>query len=370
MQSWVRIQWLCTALAAVGPLLVPMADADASSVVIRGSVGLLVGLSVLFTMAWARHRSAEDLDLLRQGAERLGTDDEDRNVALVLPMRWDEFAPLGEAFERARGRMVMRLRLLRQQRDDLASHLSRTEERLRDPTTEDRRRRIARLDNLQARLTVGPRTSPAAVLDLSLEAAVLGVTPSQSGMLVPGLPVGLEVSVEETYVELPGTIVLAPARGGQLDLAEWVFQFDPPLKASMLPGNLATALELRRSMRIRPVASNPAGVTMVCALGRLPAEVVDISASGIGLKVDLDARRAGRLGPGFTIQLHLPTMGEVAILPVSLRNVAVRSDGVRLGVSYEPSCPEEELAKVAAWLDATRHLLSSPVSAPLRAIVR
>lgn len=355
-------------MAAVGPLLVPIADSDASSWVVRASLGALIGVAVTWTLAWARHRVADDLTTLRDGAERLGSDDDDRKVALVLPMRWDDLAPVGEAFERARSRIVMRTRLLRQQRDDLASHLSRTEERLRDPSTEDRRRRIARLDNLRARLSVGQRTSAAAVLDLSLEAAVLGIPPAVSEMLVPGLPVGMGLTVDEERFELPGAIVLAPARGGTLDLREWVFQFDPPLKPEMLPPSLAVALELRGAMRIRPVASNPASVTMVCELGRLAAEVVDISASGVGLRVDLDARRAGRLGPTFTIQLHFPSMGEVAVLTVTLRNVAVRSDGVRLGLAYDASCPEPELEKVAAWLDATRQLLSSPISAPQRMV--
>ncbi len=369
MHSWVRIQWLGGALGAVGPLVVPMADPDAPSLVVRGCLGLLVGLSLVLTLAWARHRMAEDLALLADGASRIGADDDDGKVSMVIPMRWDELVRVGESIERARNRVVMRNRLLRQQRDDLASHLSRTEERLRDPVTEDRRRRIARLDDLRARLTVGDKTSPAAVLDLSLEAVVLGVTPGQAEMLVPGLPVGLQVSVADDVVELLGTVVLAPARGSTLDLSEWVFQFDPPLEAAMLPGNLATALELRAATRLRPVATNPASATLVCELGRLPAEVVDISASGVGLKVDLDARRAGRLGPTFTLQLHLPTMGTVAILTVTLRNVAVRSDGLRLGLSYDPTCTEAELEKVADWLDATRQLLSSPSSVPRRSAI-
>jgi len=364
MHSWARIQWACAAVAALGPLLVPMADADASSWVVRGSLGALVGVTVLAALAWARHRHDDDLSRLVDGANLLASDDDER--ALVLPMRWDELVQVGEAYERARGRVMLRHRLLRQQRDDLASHLSRTEERLRDPSTEDRRRRISRLDNLQARLTVGPKSSPAAVLDLSLEATVLGVPPAQAEMLVPGLPVGLHIAVDDDFVELPGTVVLAPARSNMMDLAEWVFQFDPPLSAEVLPGDLAVALELRGAARMRPVASNPASVTLVCELGRLPGEVVDVSASGVGLRVDIDARRAGRLGPSFTIQLYMPNLGEVAILTVTLRNVAVRSDGVRLGLSFDPSCPEYELEKVAEWLDATRKLLASPAGASRR----
>jgi len=366
MHSWARIQWACAALAAVGPLLVPMVDADASSWVVRASVGALTGLAVLGLLVWARRQVVDDLGRLVDGAGRLSADDDDGRVAMVLPMRWDELAPLGEAFERARGRVLLRSRLLRQQRDDLASHLSRTEERLRDPSTEDRRRRIARLDNVRARLQVGGRRSPAAILDLSLEAAVLGVTPALAGMLVPGLPVGLQLSVDDELVELPGASVLAPARGNTLDLSEWVFQFDPPLAPQILPQDLARALELRGAARMRPTASHPASATLVCELGRVPADVVDISASGVGLEVDLDARRAGRLGPTFTLQLHLPSLGEVAVLTVTLRNVAVRSNGVRLGLSFDASCPEHERDKVSGWLDQTRRLLGSPVGEPRR----
>ena len=253
----------------------------------------------------------------------------------------------------------MQLRVLGQQREDLALHLSRTEERLRDPTAEARRSRIARIPDLEVKLTVGDLTEPAALLDLSLESGVLGVRPVASERLVPGMPVQLELAIHDEPFEVANVVVLAPARGALLDLKEWVFRFEPPLQPAVLPSALAKALELRGAARIRPVGANPAGATLVCDLGHLPAEVVDVSESGIGLNAALDAGKAGRLGTTFTVQLHMPAMGEVAILPVTLRNMSVRTSGVRMGLSFDTAADESELRKVQAWIAATRRSLAA-----------
>lgn len=316
------------------------------------------GLSALVLVL---HRLAmngvlRDLRRMERVAEELG---EDMESGIVLPVSWSVLSPLADSLVRAYGRVRLRMQLLQQQREDLAGHLTRTEERLRDPTAEARRGRISRLGDLQVLLTVGTHESPAALLDLSLETVVLGVKPDHAERLVPGLPVHLSMEVEGVPFDVGDAMVLAPARGGLLDLQEWVFRFDPPLRPVVLPAALAKALELRGAERIRPLSSNPVSATLVSDLGRMPADVVDVSNTGLGIATSLDAKGAGRLGTTFTIQLHLPGQGDVAIIPVTLRNMAVRSDGVRMGLSFDRDADPAELDKVQGWLTATLDALAA-----------
>ena len=343
--------WSVAALAAIGPLVVPGAPP-----VWRIGVAVIAATSSYLLMQMAIRRVRRDLARLEETVADL-VDGPDERV--VLPVAWPDLVPLAETIEQVYGRSRLQVRLLEQQREDLAFHLTRTEERLRDPNAEARRNRIARIGDLQTELTVGDSTSAAALLDLSLETGVMGVKPDHAERLVPGLPVSLTIMVDEVRFEIGHAVVLAPARGGLLDLSEWVFRFDPPLRPSVLPAALAKALELRGAERIRPLAANPANATIITELGRMPATVVDVSATGLGISTGLDARRAGRIGTSFTVQLHLPTMGEVAILPVTLRNMAVRSEGVRMGLSFDKDAEQVEIEKVQAWLEATRRALAA-----------
>ncbi len=351
VRAWKQVQWFAVGIAFVGAACAagphrPWGYAVAAS----------AGLAT-----YALHRRAlryvrRDLERLEAAVDNLV---EGPTETVVLPVVWRELLPLGEAVEKAYGQSRLQTRLLEQQRENLALHLTRTEERLRDPTAEARRSRIARMGDLRAELTVGDQQEPAALLDLSLDSAVLGVKPEHGERLVPGLPVQLRITVQGASLDVSDALALAPARGGLLDLKEWVFRFDPPLQPGVLPAGLAKALELRGAERIRPLAQNPVSTTLVCDLGRVPADVVDVSASGLGVATTIEARRAGRIGTSFTIQIHLPAMGEVAILPVTLRNMAVRTDGVRMGLSFDREADPTELSKVEAWLEATRKVLAA-----------
>lgn len=323
---------------------------------VRGGVAVAMAAVVLMLHRAAMLGVRRDLERIEHVVDEIG---EEPESGVVLPVAWTALKRLSESVVRAHGRVTLQTRLLQQQREDLASHLTRTEERLRDPLAEQRRDRISRLGSLQALLTVGGHTSPAALLDLSLDAAVLGVKPDHADRLVPGLPVHLSLEVEGRRFDVGDAEVLAPARGGLLDLREWVFRFEPALRPGALPPALAQALELRGAERIRPLATNPANATVVSDDGRIPAVVVDVSSTGLGIATNLDARHAGRLGTAFTVQLHLPVLGEVAILPVTLRNMAVRSDGVRMGLSFDRDADEREIAKVRGWLEATREALAA-----------
>lgn len=338
-------------IVVLGPLMVP-----AEGLAIRLLAAGGAGAAATLLLRAGRRQLLQDVQDLSVAASQLA---DGATEQVVLPTSWPELAPIAEAMESARGKVRLRVQLLQRQREELASHLTRTEERLRDPNAEARRRRIARIPNLSAQLTIGSVDSAVAVLDLSLEGGVLGVRPEPAERLVPGLPVQLLLEIDGLPFEVKDVVVLAPARGGLLDLKEWVFRFEPPLSPSSLPPTLAVALELRGAERIRPLATNPVGATLVCSLGRLQAEVVDVSRTGVGVSAQLDARRAGRLGPSFTIQLHLPAMGEVAVLPVTLRNVAVRDDGVRMGLSFDSGAEGHQLRKIHAWLDATRRSLAA-----------
>lgn len=351
LEGWNRFQWAVLSVVVAGPLLVP-----AQGMTVRVLAAGGAAAAALLLLRTGRQRLLRDVQDLTAAASQLA---DGATEQVVLPTSWPELAPLAEAMETARGKVRMRVHLLQRQREELASHLTRTEERLRDPNAEARRRRIARIPNLSAQLSVGAIESSVAVLDLSLEGGVLGVKPEHAERLVPGLPVRLLLEIDRVPFEVKDVVVLAPARGGLLDLKEWVFRFEPPLVPSSLPPALAVALELRGAERIRPLATNPVGATLVCSLGRLQADVVDVSRTGVGVGAALDARRAGRLGPSFTIQLHLPAMGEVAVLPVTLRNVAVRDDGVRMGLSFDSSAEGHQLRKIHAWLDATRRSLAA-----------
>ncbi|MBX2801953.1 MAG: PilZ domain-containing protein [Myxococcales bacterium] len=351
MTGWRQLTAASVSIVALAAMVVPHDDVRVRLV---GAVCAAAALAALLVRAQSHMR--KDIRGLMAAASEMADGTPTR---VVIPVVWKELAPLAEALEAAHGRVGLQLRLLEQQREDLAMYLSRTEERLRDPNAEARRSRIAQIGNLHAKLTVGGSPEGAAVLDISLETAVLGVKPAQSDRLVPGMPVRLVIHMNEQAFDFGDVVVLAPARGGLLDLKEWVFRFDPPLSPDRLPPGLAKALELRRAERIRPVAGNPAGATVICDLGRLPAQVVDVSSTGLGVSATLDAKRAARLGTSFAIQLHMPALGEVAILPVTLRNMAVRTEGVRMGLSFDETADQREVDKVRAWLQATRRTLAA-----------
>ena len=351
IRGWLRVQWATAGVAALATIAVPWLDLPWRLLVVA-----IATIAIFAIQGVARRRVERDLSRLEQAVSDLIEGPAER---VVLPVAWPELTPLAEAIESGYSRVRLQMRLLEQQREDLAIHLTRTEERLRDPTAEARRVRIARIGELHVTLTVGEQTEPAALLDLSLESAVLGVKPDHAEKLVPGLPVRLSLSVDGNALDIANAVVLAPARGGLLDLKEWVFRFEPPLRPDVVPADLAQALELRRAERIRPLGSNPATATLIGEVGRLPAEVVDVSSSGLGVRATMDAKGAGKLGTAFTIQLHLPAMGEVAILPVTLRNMAVRTDGVRMGLSFDKDADVAELGKVRAWFEATRKALAA-----------
>lgn len=336
--------------AAVGPLLVPGGDP-----VVRWLVAAGLAATVLVLHRAAMSGVLRDLRRMEVALDEVG---EEMDAGIALPVSWSVLAPLADSVVQAHGRVQFRMRLLEQQREDLAGHLTRTEERLRDPLAEARRDRISRLGDLQVLLTVGGHMSPAALLDLSLDAVVLGVKPDHAERLVPGLPIHLSMEVEGTPFDVGTAVVLAPARGGLLDLQEWVFRFEPGLSPRSLPPALAKALELRGAERVRPMSSNPVHATVVSELGRIQAEVVDVSSTGLGIGTPLDAKGAGKLGTAFTIQLHLPGLGEMAVLPVTLRNMAVRSDGVRMGLSFDRDADPLEVAKVETWIASTIDELS------------
>jgi c-di-GMP-binding flagellar brake protein YcgR len=98
------------------------------------------------------------------------------------------------------------------------------------------------------------------------------------------------------------------------------------------------------------VAAHPETRVALCDHeGTRPAELVDLSANGVGLRVPLGLRAAGRLGRIVHIELTIP-MADPIEIRCEVRHMDVRASGTLLGLRFDPEAPgfAEHQARIAA----------------------
>jgi len=333
-----------TALPVLVSVLLALGHDGAPVLVASGALVAAAGAGLILRDRRRVERDAEELlDSVQSWR--------DGDIQTAISLNDGPTSALRDALEDARRTLVRERQILKRQREELAGHLTRVEERLRDPGAEARRRRLARIHDLAVILSVGKASVEAAVVDLTVNGVVLAVRPQVAERLMPGLPVRVRVECGGATLHPVGVTTVAPARGRCLDLREWVFRFSEPLEPKALPSTVSAALELREFERVRPHLYHPMTATLVCdGMGTVPAQVMDVSHAGVGLLVSLSEESVGELGREITVQLHMPTLGRFAVVSSVVVNVAVSEVGTRLGLAFAREADVEELAKVGTWL--------------------
>lgn len=212
-------------------------------------------------------------------------------------------------------------------RRQLAEQLQEEQDAHRDAFRDARRHRLAALD-ATFRIRLGERQITGSLVDLSFQEVWLRVPTSTRPRWVQGLPVRLSVVVDGAvhplgWAEAAGT----PTARGLLRL-----QWTPSLSEVAVPRAVWRAMAPREAHR---VPGDGVRATLHTPSGPRHADVQDLSASGIALRVGLGRREVGELRSPVELTLDLGD-GRSVPVPCHLRHVTADRGQAMLGLAFDP----------------------------------
>ncbi len=222
---------------------------------------------------------------------------------------------------------------------------------------ERRQARIAALEpQLRIGLGLGDWRRPARLVDLHGDRAILAIVPELDPALAPGMPACLAIGtpVGPPYVVLRGThhrtqITSDPQTGLREHLL--TFTVPTPVPRGRLPAMLQRAVDSREEPRLLP-PTHRATLRPDRTSRSVPAQVVNISASGLQLTVALPLAELSRWGREVEVAVQLFPGRTVHRRKVRVQSChRVPPDRTALCLRLVPAGPEA----TAAWLaDVTR----------------
>ena len=221
--------------------------------------------------------------------------------------------------EQAQGRLAVANAELERLRSDRA-----------DPRVEARRLRLRHV-GATVTLTVGDRRVTAPLRDLSLRDVWVELPPWEASAWVPGLPVQVEVSVDGGAHALGWATAERSLASASATVA-WQLRWQRPLREGELPRALWRAVIHRDAHRVR--GGDAVRAVLHTPDGPITADVVDISATGVGIVVKLDANGVGRLPPRLFLSLSLPDQPDGLAMTCRVRHMDVRGAEAHLGLCF------------------------------------
>lgn len=314
-------------------------------------VSLLAGAFVLARRAVARVDA--DVALLREQVQNFAADGVHtvwETDALALSPR------LPREIEAARSELSRRLRSLDERLDEACTALA-SAEMVLEPEALARRLALAEL-NLGPNVTLeapGGRCDTVELVDLGFDHIVVRVSRYTMVDIAPGMPVAVGWSGAESAQTL-----LLDRRIERESELEYVFRVQP---SRMLPGTPPAISRLayaRKATRMSCEGTEVRGVVLAGTQGPLEGTMLDLSTSGIGIRVRTDAGDLAATGTNATIQLRLAEGGPEYQVGVIIRSVRARPGGCDLGCAIDPTMTVDAgtlRVVLGAWVEQRRRAM-------------
>ena len=234
-----------------------------------------------------------------------------------------------------------------------------------EPAVARRQSRIAALEpQLRIGLGLGDWRRPARLVDLAQDHAVIAVLPERDPGLAPGMPASLALGLPAgpPHVVLDGThhhtLVTVDAASGRSE-HHLCFELRGSLPWQRLPPPLLDVVESRQEPRLRPL-QHRAALRLDRSTPSVPAQIVDISASGLQLAVPRPLSELRRWGRELELAVQLFPGSPVHRRRVRIQRCAPASaTQTALGLRLATAEPEA----TAAWLTDLARIAASEARA-------
>jgi hypothetical protein len=311
------------------------AQAAAQDAHLAGQLALLLGVGglglVLVGALWRRQRAGEAA--VEAALQRL-VDGELGATVRVPPGA--ALAGLSAAVDRTR-------QALRTREATHRTQLQRMEEQVAlaargiDEAALDRRAAMAEVvPTLDVAMRIGDAPPGRVTLvDLGYETATVATDAALD--VARGAPVRLRIACRAT-----GQKVTVPARvthrhaleGGRAEL-----QLELGVDGALVPfpSSVARVMNGRTARRARPTAARPARATLYIGDRQVPAKVVDVSASGLGVRVARPATEVARWGTRVHLELQIAGLRKAIPFTTQVTRMAAEGEGpTLLGLTLLP----------------------------------
>lgn len=309
------------------------AAADASAVASLDTFRLVFLLGIAATLHYAAlcaaaRRLRSEHAALADAALRLG------EVDLVEPITVRGLcADIAGALELARQRSAERFRRAEDRLYQAQRQVAALESGGEDASEEDAP---------AAEIRVAGRRADGKLVEVSQRRLVVRVPSGSTADLCAGIEalVVVRSPSDGARVDIP---VTTARRVDRQDHVLYTFTVTAPERLVALPLSLTALFDNRRDFRVTPDARAALHAELLVAGAATPvsAHVLDISASGIGLRARCDAALLASWGTRITVRVHFPGRSNPFAARARLRNVSAMPGGCRVGLSFAAESAEE-----------------------------
>lgn len=310
-----------------------------------------VGAAGLALLVLIARRVSRGLGVIESTVRRLGEGDLSRTAD---PGPRSAFAPMTAALEQTRAALAARTSAL----DEAAQHLAQQRDlAMRGIDDAAIRRRggfVAAAETIDVAARVGEgRPQRVRLADLSYrEATILA---SATLDLAPGTPLRVHIVCKETglHVGLPTKVLDRTPQGDSAVEYRLCLLVDGAVVP--FPKGVARIMDARTATRVQPTADHPVRATLCIGDEKVPAQVIDVSATGIGLRVPHPAGTVGHWGTQLHLEVHVPGTDEAIPFTARLaRLVDIEGERPLLGLRFlegEEGGFSERRQHVAAYVE-------------------
>lgn len=193
-----------------------------------------------------------------------------------------------------------------------------------------------------AEIRVAGRRADGKLVEVSQRRLVVRVPSGSTADLCAGIEalVVVRSPSDGARVDIP---VTTARRVDRQDHVLYTFTVTAPERLVALPLSLTALFDNRRDFRVTPDARAALHAELLVAGAATPvsAHVLDISASGIGLRARCDAALLASWGTRITVRVHFPGRSNPFAARARLRNVSAMPGGCRVGLSFAAESAEE-----------------------------
>ena len=273
------------------------------------------GFGLLLVVA---RRLSRGFGLIEDAVRRMGEGD---LKTPTDPRLCAEVAPLAAALEQARGALEVQAQTLQDATRRLVAQRNLALRGIDDRAIE-RRKGFARAAGeltVAARIGEG-RPQRVRLADLTYEEATIlaGVTLD----LAPGTPLRVRIACNETgqHITLPAEVRSRTAQGDKA--VEYRLRLDVDGAVVPFPHRVERIMNGRQAMRAHPALDEPVRVRLLIGDRQVPGKVVDVSATGLGLRVPRPVGAVAHWGTQLKLELSLPGIDQAIPFTVRVARIA------------------------------------------------